>query len=353
MTKPKIIFLGTPEFSAVILEELIKSDNYEISAVVTGADKPVGRGQVLSPSPVKVIAGKYGIPVFTPKTLKNVTILVHEDRKFLHANTSETNELTALLERLNTESNTAQPVLLAVLVAYGKIIPAALLNLPKFGFVNVHTSLLPRWRGAAPMQHALFAGDTKTGISIMQMDEGLDTGGVYKTEEITIGENYNLQDLHDRLLSVSGRLLQETLPLILESKITATAQPTEGITYAHKWEKNDLNINWDEPAEVTLRRIRTCSPTPGAKTVFDGQLMKIFAAHLVDDSTFKILPAGTIVELNKNELIVCTGDSNNGKFIAIDKIQLPGKSIIDIKSALNGRHFEAGERFEELKIKSG
>lgn len=339
--KPKIVFMGTPEFAASILESLIKTEVYEICAVLTQADKPVGRGLKLSLSPVKVVAQKYGLAVWTPKSIKNISLDENSNgTKILK--TTDT-ELNSLVNHLNT----TQPVI-SIVVAYSKIIPESLLQWSPLGFVNVHTSLLPRWRGAAPIQHALFAGDKKTGVSIMQMDKGLDTGAVYQTAEVEITAEDDLGSLTDKLLRVATSVVLETVPLILEKKIIALPQLTEGITYANKWEKADLNINWTESAAVTLRRIRTCAPDLGAKTVFKGRNIKVYAAHLVQDSGFQWQAAGVITEVNKSELIICAGsDSVDSakQFIAIDKLQFPGKAVRTIKEVLNGYKFQRGEKF--------
>jgi methionyl-tRNA formyltransferase len=197
------------------------------------------------------------------------------------------------------------------------------------------------------MQRALFAGDKKTGVSIMQMDKGLDTGAVYRAAEVEITEQDDLGSLSDKLLKVATTTLLETLPLILNDSITPILQSADEITYANKWEKRDASIDWSEPAEVTLRRIRVCSPDLGAGAVLQGKNIKIYSAHLVQDAGFKWLSAGAITEVNKSELIVCAGTGDLEKqFIAIDKLQFPGKPARTIKEILNGYKFTAGERFE-------
>ncbi len=335
----KIVFFGTPKFSARILEELIASGEYDVCAVVTQVDKEVGRGRVLTPSPVKVVAEKHNIECWTPKSIKKIPVDFHNDKnsnEFFREN--KDTELFSFLKHIVNE----QP-LLFVLVAFGMIIPQSLLDFPKFGFVNIHTSLLPRWRGAAPIHRALFAGDTKTGVSIMKMDAGLDTGGVYKTAEICINEEDNFGDVENKLLDISIPTLLDTLPEILSGTAVATPQTEEGMCYAKKWDGDDFNIKWNETAEVIIRRIKTCSPEFGAKAIFDKRIIKIYDAHIVFDNNIKWHNAGEIAEVNKRELIISVGNLQNKQFIAIDKMQWPGKPVHEIKDILNGYKFIVGD----------
>lgn len=311
--KPRIVFMGTPEFAVPTLHALVETSAYEIVAVVTQPDKPANRGQELTPPPVKVTAEKLGLSVWQPASLKKTPL--------------ETGPLDAL-----------------VVVAYGKILPDSLLQQPRVGAINIHPSLLPRWRGAAPIQYALFSGDKKTGVAIMQIDEGMDTGPVYVVEEEEIRDSDDFGTLHDRLAQISARLMVKTLPAILSGACVAQPQAAEGSTYADKWDKDDQSIKWDEAAAVTLRRIRTCAPHLGARAEFGSEAVKVFRAHEVKVS-FPHAEPGTIVEVNRQELVVATGSSG---YIALDEIQFPGKKRLAVQELLKGRSFNIGDRFTKI-----
>ncbi len=336
---PSVVFFGSPEFCVPCLEKLAQSGAYRVIAAVTQPDKPAGRGQRFTPPPVKTCALAAGLPVYQPASLKNLHLAASEGeilngQKFLSGEKSS----TALADFLNAQA----PVDIFITCAYGKILPRALLDFPRCGMINVHPSLLPRWRGAAPLQHALFAGDEKTGVSIMQVDEGLDTGPVFCRVETSIAPEETIGTLHDKLALLSADLLLSTLPKVLSGSLHAVPQPQEGATYAEKWEEDDWRINWSEPLAVTLRRIRACSPVPGARTSITGTSVKIFAAHQIADQNFPAAEPGTIVEVNKAELIVsCRG----GEFAAIDEMQFPGKNRLRIAELLRGRSFSAGQQF--------
>ncbi len=302
--------MGTPEFACPALGALVNAGEYDIKAVLTQPDKPAGRGNKLTPPPIKLLAEKLGLNVFQPKSLKGYQPKIQYDA--------------------------------FIAVAYGKIIPKELLQSPRCGIINIHPSLLPRWRGAAPIQHALFAGDKVTGTSIMQIDEGLDTGPVYKTVEMPIDDTDDFGSLHDKLKIQGAELLLEILPQILNGNLSPTSQQTSGETYAQKWDKEDLQINWQEHADITLRRIRTCSPHQGARTNLEGNAVKIFKAHDVANQNFPDKGPGEIVELNKGELIVTAGEAC---YIAIDEMQFPGKKRLPISEILKGHQLTIGNKF--------
>jgi methionyl-tRNA formyltransferase len=232
----KLIFMGTPEFAVPTLTEIV-SAGHEVAAVYTRAPKPAGRGQGERKSPVHVAAEGFGIPVRTPKSLR------HEAEQ-------------AAFAALGAD--------LGIVVAYGLILPGPILEAPRLGCLNLHGSLLPRWRGAAPIQRAVLAGDTRTGIMVMRMDEGLDTGPVALAEEMPIGPDTTTGELHDRMMLVGADLMRRALAALERGTLTFTPQPEEGVTYAHKIDKAEARIDWSRPAAEVHNLIRGMSPFPGA-----------------------------------------------------------------------------------------
>ncbi len=333
--KPRIVFFGTPVFAVTVLEEIRATDAYDIVGVVTETDKPAGRGQKLRPPAVKEYALAHAIPVLQPESLRGLSRVEDADPPQLVSRDPRSEGLATFL-------NQHAPIDIFVIVAYGKIIPRVLLNFPPFGMINVHGSLLPRWRGAAPIHRALFAGDTHTGVCVMQTAYELDTGPVYLSEELPITERDTFGSLHDAMAVLGGKAICKALPGILDSSLPAVPQSEEGITYAEKWQKEDLLIRWEEPAEQTLRRIRTCAPTPGARTNKDGTLVKIFAAHLQADQNFPKAEPGTVVETNHQELIVAAGTS---QYISVDELQIAGKTRMPVAEVLRGNAIKVGDRF--------
>ena len=251
MTAPRLIFAGTPEFARVSLEALVEA-GAEPLAVLTQPDRPAGRGRRTEPGPVKRFAAARGIPVHQPRTLINKDFVA---------------ELAAL-----------EPDALVV-AAYGLLVPADLLAVPRAGGINVHASLLPRWRGASPIQAAILAGDAEAGISIMKMDEGLDTGPVYAREAIAIGAEETAGQLHDRLAVLGGRLLVRHLAGILDGRVVPERQPRQGVTVAAKFTKQDALLDWREPAEQLARRVRAFNPAPGARFRAAGEAVKCWSAR--------------------------------------------------------------------------
>jgi methionyl-tRNA formyltransferase len=232
----RLIFMGTPEFAVPTLLELV-AHGHEIAAVYTRAAKPAGRGMKLQPSPVEVEATRLGIPVLTPTTLKT----------------------PEALEQFRAHEADA-----AVVVAYGMILPQAILDAPKLGCFNLHASLLPRWRGAAPINRAIMAGDTETGVMVMKMDIGLDTGDVAMAERLAISDAMTAADLHDALAPLGGDLMVRAMGALERGKLQLTRQSAEGVTYAAKIEKAEARIDWNKPARDVLRHIHGLSPFPGA-----------------------------------------------------------------------------------------
>ena len=250
----RIMFMGTPDISATCLRELIASDN-EIVAVVTGKDKPRGRGNVMTPTPVKALALEHALPVYTPDSLK-------------------TEDFMELLREIN-------PDLIAV-VAYGKILPVSVLDFPKHGCVNVHVSLLPKYRGAAPMQRAIIEGESETGVTIMYMAEGVDTGDIITAEAFPIGPEDDFEAIHDRSAEVGGKLLVKSIRDIENGTATRTPQDHSRATHAAKIEKEDCKIDFTKSAKTLDCAIRGVTPIPGAFAYLKGKMLKIYKATPTD-----------------------------------------------------------------------
>lgn len=272
--------MGTPELAAVSLRALVAARDFQIVGVVTQPDQPKGRGLKLQPSPVKEIALRENLPVLQPERAREENFL---------------KQLAAL-----------QPELIAV-AAYGQILPKAVLDLPRHGCLNVHTSLLPKYRGAAPIQHAILNGDSETGVTIMKMDAGLDTGDILAQETTPIQPGDNSQTLHDRLAEIGARLLAKTIPDFISGKIQPQPQPSEGATYASKIKKQDGQIDWSQPARAIWNRVRAMVPWPGAFTHLGGtaqpQLLKIWQAETVERRG----DAGSVLQADKGGIVVGCG----------------------------------------------
>ena len=252
----RILFMGTPEISAICLKALL-DDGHEVVATVTREDKPRGRGNVMTPTPTKVLSLENGIPVYEPKTLR--------DEAFAE-----------LLKEID-------PELIAV-VAYGKILPLSVLEYPKYGCINLHVSLLPKYRGAAPMQRAIMEGESETGVTVMYMAEGLDTGDIISVEKFPIGKEDNFEDIHDRSAEVGGKLLSRTIKDIEAGVAVRTPQDDSLATYAAKIEKTDCKIDFSMSAERLDCIIRGTTPIPGAFAYLNGKMLKISKATPVRGS---------------------------------------------------------------------
>lgn len=256
----RAVFAGTPEFARVALQRL-HAAGFTIPLVLTQPDRPAGRGMKLQASPVKQFAQAHGIAVAQPRSLRL-------DGKF----PEDAAAARAALREARPE--------VMVVAAYGLILPPWVLELPPRGCLNIHASLLPRWRGAAPIQRAIEAGDARTGITIMQMDAGLDTGDMLLAEAIAIAPDDSSATLHDKLALLGGRLIVEALELAACGGLARTPQPAEGVTYAHKIEKSEAAIDWRADAAVIERRLRAFDPFPGATTTFDGETVKCWRGEL-------------------------------------------------------------------------
>ncbi len=283
-----VIFAGTPEFARVALERLLQA-GFTVPLVLTQPDRPAGRGMKLQASPVKQCALEHGIAVAQPRSLRL-------DGKY----PEDAAAAKAALEAAQAD--------VMVVAAYGLILPQWTLDLPRWGCLNIHASLLPRWRGAAPIHRAIEAGDAETGVTIMQMDAGLDTGDMLLVEKTPIRPDDTTTTLHDRLADLGGRLIVEALELAACGGLKAVPQSAEGVTYAHKIEKAESLIDWSLPAEVIGRRIRAFDPFPGASTQVGDEVIKLWSYEI--DSCYRahsLLP-GQILTTNDAGVTVACGE---------------------------------------------
>ena len=298
----RVIFAGTPEFAVPCLDAVLAA-GVDCVAVYTQPDRPAGRGRQLQPSPVKQRALAAGIPVEQPESLKDAAIQEH---------------LAACAPDL------------MVVVAYGLILPRPVLAIPRFGCWNVHASLLPRWRGAAPIQRAILAGDAETGVDLMQMEAGLDTGPVLLERRTPIDAHDTSGMLHDRLAVLGADALREGLQRLLRGEsLPATAQPADGVTYAHKLDKAEALLDWNESSAVLDRKIRAFNPWPVAEAVIAGERVRIHAAEPVDAQG----APGEPVRASRSRLAIACGDGA----LAILKLQRAGGRVIDAADYVNAR----------------
>ena len=317
----RVVFAGTPEFARFALERL-QGAGFTIPLVLTQPDRPAGRGMKLQPSPVKQFALAHDMAVAQPRSLR-LDGKVPDD---------------AAAARTALEA--AQPDVMVV-AAYGLILPQWVLDLPRLGCLNIHASLLPRWRGAAPIHRAIEAGDAQTGVTIMQMDAGLDTGDMLLVERLAIAGTDSTGTLHDKLAVLGGRMIVEALELAACGGLTRTPQPEQGVTYAHKIEKAEAAIDWSLPAEVIERRIRAFDPFPGATGQVGGETVKAWRAQAVMQGNGSAA-AGTIVAIDAHGIGVACGQGR----LEITELQRAGGKRLPHAEFLRGFMLQPGQRFE-------
>ena len=309
MKSLKVVFMGTPEFALPGLQSIYK--NFNLIGCFTQPSRPAGRGQKISHSSVKNFCIKNNVPVFTPKNFK-------EEKEINH------------LKNMNCD--------VLVVAAYGIILPEEILSIPKFGALNIHASLLPRWRGAAPIQRAILSGDKETGITIMQMNEKLDAGAIVLQKEIEIKEKNTSQEIHDELAKIGGKLINDVLKILQkEEKIKTTPQDEANATYAKKISTDEAKINWDKNGKDILTQIKAFNPIPGAWFTINNERIKIFDADISSSNTKK---PGLV--LNKNFSISC----GNGDVINPKILQRSGKSQMDINTFIRGFHFKVSQKIK-------
>ncbi|MEM9101305.1 MAG: methionyl-tRNA formyltransferase [Pseudomonadota bacterium] len=317
-TDLSIVFAGTPDFAAIHLQQLLSS-GFNVSAVYTQPDRPAGRGKKLVASPVKQLALQHEIPVYQPVSFKEQAAV---------------SEFAAL-----------QPDLMVV-VAYGLLLPKSILDIPKWGCVNSHASLLPRWRGAAPIQRAIESGDSQSGVCLMQMDEGLDTGPVLATHVCPIEANETGGSLHDKLAVAGADLMVTSLPHLFQNQLPAQKQTEEGIAYAHKLAKNEGHLDWALDATSIDRKIRAFNPWPVTFSHIADQKIRIWQAELFNEVNEVLGQPGEILSASATGLGVACGRGA----INITHMQLPGGKVLAVKDILNARKtwFEVGACFLNL-----
>ncbi len=305
----RIAFAGTPEFAAVALEAMLAA-GHDVRLVLTQPDRPAGRGQKVLASPVKQLAAKHGIAVHQPERLRDPATHV------------------PLIEA-------AVDVL--VVAAYGLILPQAVLDIPRRGCINIHASLLPRWRGAAPIQRAIEAGDPETGVTIMRMEAGLDTGPMLLKEALPIAADDSAATLHDKLAAQGGRLIVAALARL--DSLAPEAQPEAGVTYANKIDKREAAIDWSQPAAVIERRIRAFDPFPGSLSSLRGETLKLWQATMVAAGGSGA--AGTVLDVGAAGIVVACGEGA----LRLTELQKPGGRRIGAADFLRGFAVTPGERF--------
>lgn len=309
----RVVLMGTPDIACPTLQALASAPEFQVIAAVVQPDKPKGRDLKLQPPPVKELALRLGLPVLQPERARNETFL-------------------AQLRELRPD--------LVVVLAYGQILPQALLDIPAHGCLNIHTSLLPRWRGAAPIQWAILEGDAQTGTTIMRMDAGLDTGGIVATRLTPIGPEDTAQTLHDRLATLGAELLVETLPRYVRGELPPRPQPVEGVTYARKLSKDDGRLDWSQPAAALHRRLRAFTPWPGTFTFLPAeprpQLLKVWRAELAVGSG----TPGEVLAADRTGILVACREGA----LRLLELQREGARRLAVADYLAGHSISVGQR---------
>lgn len=309
MTRPRVWFAGTPKFAAYSLQALIDDGGYDVQGVLTQPDRPAGRGRKLTASAVKQTALAHGIAVAQPEKLRR------EDMPFARLPVPD----------------------MLIVAAYGLLLPQWMLDYPRLGCLNIHASLLPRWRGAAPIQRAIEAGDRETGICIMQMEAGLDTGPVWRSAGLPIDTQTTAGELHDALMVLGAKILLAALPDVLASKRSPVPQDEALATYARKLDKAEAAIDWQAEPALIARRIRAFSPFPVAYAQLDGETLRIHRAVLLDSDSRQA--PGTIAAHHEHGLDVAL----HGATLRVTRLQLPGKAVMDAAELRHSRNL-TGQR---------
>jgi methionyl-tRNA formyltransferase len=305
----RVVFAGTPEFAAQALAAILAA-GHEVPVVLTQPDRPAGRGMALQASPVKQLSLKHGLPLHQPPSFKS-----EEARQ-------------PIIE--------ARPDVMVV-AAYGLILPQAVLDIPRLGCLNIHASLLPRWRGAAPIQRAILAGDAETGVTIMRMEAGLDTGPMLLKESLTIANTETAGTLHDKLAMLGARLVVEALHRMERGELAGEIQPAEGVTYAAKLEKAEAALDWRQQAVMLDRAVRAFNPFPGATAQVDGQAIKIWAAEPVSARG----EAGCILAAGSEGIVVACGEGA----LRLKELQKSGGKRLRAADFIRGFDLKPGQRF--------
>lgn len=326
----KIVFMGTPDFAVPALKALAESVKHEVSLVVTQPDRPRGRSGKPAPSDVKLCAEQYGIPVFQPEKVRE----------------------EASVERLRRENAD-----IFVVAAFGQLLPKTILEMPRFGCINIHGSLLPAYRGAAPVQWAVLDGQKEAGDTIMQMNEGLDTGDILMQESIPLSADETAGSLYDKLSSMGGPLLLKALDAIEAGTVTPVPQEDSGTHYAKMLRKEMGNIDWTKSAEEIGRLVRGLNPWPSAYTHWNGKMLKIWMAEPVTQEELSALGCdekngmdlkeaqpGTVMIVTKDTLMVQTGDG----LLALTELQMEGKKRMPVQAFLMGCRMQTGEKLERI-----
>ncbi|MEE1304618.1 MAG: methionyl-tRNA formyltransferase [Agathobacter sp.] len=304
----KVIYMGTPDFSVGALEAIIKA-GHEVVLVVTQPDKPKGRGKAMQASPVKECALSHGLEVFQPTKIRE-------------------SENVEYLRKFDAD--------IFVVAAFGQILPKSILDMPKYGCVNIHASLLPKYRGAAPIQWAVINGDEVTGVTTMLMNEGIDTGDMIAKKQVRLAEDETGGSLFDRLAETGAELIVETMKMLEEGTAEFTPQNSEEATHTSMISKELGSIDWSKPAAEIERLIRGLNPWPSAYTRLNGKTFKIWKAQVAEGSSSD--KPGTIIKIGKNELLVQTGEGA----LSLTEVQLEGKKRMDVGSFLRGCQIEEG-----------
>ena len=315
----RVVFAGTPEFARVALAQLLAA-GFEVPLVLTQPDRPAGRGLKLHASPVKQLAEQHGIPVAQPRSLRL-------DGKY----PEDAAAARAALQAARAD--------VMVVAAYGLILPQWVLDQPRHGCLNIHASLLPRWRGAAPIHRAIEAGDARTGITIMQMDAGLDTGDMLLVQALPIGPRATTASLHDELAALGGQLIVHALQLAGQGALRPVPQPAEGVSYAHKIDKHEAAIDWRQSAALIERRIRAFDPFPGASTTLGDAVIKLWSSEI--DSYLRTPDAlcGQILAINDAGITVACGDGA----LRLTELQRPGGKRLPAREFLRGFALAPGQ----------